>query len=89
MLTPNPSTNLPLALMNKSQVFNRIEYIVSCVGEFAMRYGLTNSQAYAYLRRFAGIDFLLESYEAEHTLSIDDAVNDLVYVCSHKGGKIS
>ena len=63
--------------MDKKEIFDRIEYVVACVGAFAQRYNLSNSQAYAYLRRFIGIDFLLDCYAAEHTLSIDDAVSDL------------
>lgn len=70
-------------------VFNKIEYVVSCVGAFASRFNLTNAQAYAYLRRFSGIDFLLDCYAAEHTLSIDDAVDDLTTICLKKGGKLS
>lgn len=49
----------------------------------------TNAQAYAYLRRFSGIDFLLDCYAAEHTLSIDDAVEDLTQICLQKGGQIA
>ncbi|MFR9262442.1 MAG: DUF3791 domain-containing protein [Bacteroides cellulosilyticus] len=47
------------------------------LGAFAQRFKLSNSQAYAYLRRFTGIDFLLESCYAARatTLSIDDAVS--------------
>lgn len=75
--------------MDKKDILNRIEYVVCCVGAFAERFNLTNAQAYAYLRRFTGIDFLLDCYAAEHTLSIDDAVDDLVYVCMQKGGRIS
>ena len=38
--------------MDKTEIFNRIEYVVACVGAFAQRYDLSNMQAYAYLRRF-------------------------------------
>ena len=51
--------------MDKKEIFNRIEYIVACVGAFAQQYNLSNMQAYAYLRRFTGIDFLLDCYAAE------------------------
>jgi len=74
--------------MEQKDICDRIEYVVACVGAFAQRYGLSNPQAYAYLRRFTGIDFLLECYEAEHTLSIDDAVADLQYICMRKGGGV-
>jgi hypothetical protein len=69
---------------------NRIlEYVICCVGAFAKQFKLTNAQAYAYLRRFKGIDFLLKCYEAEHTLSIEDAIEDLRHVCLRNGGKIA
>lgn len=74
--------------MNKKDIRDRIEYVVCCVGAFAMKYRLTNSQSYAYLRRFGGIDFLLDCYMAEHTLSIDNAVEDLQVLCLRKGGKL-
>ena len=74
--------------MNKKEIFDRIEHVVACVGAFALRYKLSNTQAYAYLRRFTGIDFLLDCYAAEHTLSIDDAVSDLQVICRREGGKI-
>lgn len=72
--------------MNKKDI---IEYVVCCVGAFAAKFSLTNQQAYAYLRRFSGIDFLIDCYAAEHTLSIDDAVSDLAAICMKKGGKIA
>lgn len=75
--------------MDKHELRNRIEYIVICVSEFAKRFNLTNQQAYAYLRRFSGIDFLNECYEAEHTQSIGSAVDDLQMLCFRKGGRIS
>lgn len=75
--------------MNKRDIANRIEYVISCVGAFAMRFNLSNAQAYAYLRRFTGIDFLLDCYEAEHTLSIDDAVEDMKDICLKEGGRIA
>lgn len=74
--------------MDKKEILDRIEYVVACVGAFAQQYDLSNTQAYAYLRRFTGIDFLLDCYAAEHTLSIEDAVSDLQIICSREGGRI-
>lgn len=75
--------------MDKHELKNRIEFIVVCVSEFARRFKLTNQQAYAYLRRFSGIDFLNDCYEVEHTQSIECAVEDLQVLCYKKGGRIS
>lgn len=65
------------------------QYIICCVGAFAQAKSLSNSQAYAYLRRYKGIDYLVKCYAGVHTLSIEDAVEDLVEVCGHNGGGIS
>lgn len=75
--------------MKKEELKNKLEFVVACVGEFAMRHCLSNSVAYAYLRRFSGIEFLLKHYPAVHTLSIDDVVDDLQILCMRKGGKIA
>ena len=67
---------------------NRITYIIYCVSAFANRYGLSNKQAYSYLNRFKGLNFLDECYEAEHQLSISDAVDDLSVICHRNGGAL-
>jgi hypothetical protein len=75
--------------MNKREIHNRIEYIICCVGAFAKSFKLNNVQAYAYLRRFGGLDFLIKCYEAEHQLSIEDAVEDMQAICLREGGRIA
>ena len=56
---------------------HRMTYFVYCI------------KAFAYLNRFKGISFLDECYEAEHLLSIDDAVNDLFIICKRNGGALA
>lgn len=68
---------------------NIIEYVNCCVGAFANRFNLTLTQAYAYLRRFKGIEFLIDCYDAEHTLSIDNAIEDITMLCQKNGGKLA
>ena len=65
-----------------------INYIVLCINEFAASKNLTEQQAYRYLYANKGIEFLAENYDIEHTLSLQDAVNDLSIVCSNNGGMI-
>ncbi len=71
--------------MSKEQR-NIIEYLICVIGAFAMRFSLTNAKAYHYLRQFKGLEFLTRHYAIEHTLSIDDAVEDVIIVCNHHGG---
>lgn len=73
---------------NMDLTHNIIEYVNCCVGAFANRFKLSSADSYAYLRRFKGIDFLLDCYAAEHTLSIEDAVEDITMLCKKNGGRI-
>ena len=88
---PNGSDN-SYAFFEKTEnmdlTHNIIEYVNCCVGAFANRFKLTLAQSYAYLRRFKGIDFLIDCYAAEHTLSIEDAVEDIMLLCQKNGGRV-
>ncbi len=65
-----------------------IEYMVTAISEFAKRNSLTAKEASNYLLRFNGINFLEQCYPAEHTLSINDWVDDMTAVCKRNGGGI-
>ena len=65
-----------------------IDYIVICINEFAKQYKMTSKEAYLYLKQYKGIEFLEHTYEAEHTLSLDDAIDDLKQICINNGGNI-
>lgn len=76
-------------IMNKTEIVNRIEYVICCVGAFAEKFNISNADAYAYLNKYGAVNFLIDCYAAEHTLSIDNAVEDMKYICLKKGGDIS
>lgn len=65
-----------------------IDYIVICISEFAKQKGMTTKDAYKYLKEYKGLEFLNECYEAEHTLSLNNAVEDLTEICKRNGGTI-
>ena len=67
---------------------NRIQYYVMCISAFSAAKGLSQKDAFNYLYDHNGIEFLVDCYEAEHTLSLDDAVEDLTIVCRNNGGAI-
>lgn len=75
--------------MSKEEISNYLEFVIACVGEFSIRYNLSNQAAYSYLRRFSGIEFLLKHYEAMHCLSIEEVVEDLQILCKRNGGKVA
>ena len=63
-----------------------IEYIIVLVNKFAKRFGLTEKQAYRYIRVHKGIAFIEDNYGVMHTLSFDDAVEGVALYCRRTGG---
>jgi len=63
-----------------------IDYMVVCVNDYADRHGFAFADSFDYLRTHKGLEFLEECYDAEHTLSLDDALEDLENVCKRNEG---
>ena len=60
---------------------NKIGWVVACVNEFAQRNAISVKAAFQFLYLYGGINFLDEHYEAEHLLSLDETVDDLMRIC--------
>ena len=56
---------------------NMIGYTVALVSEFALRFSIRPRQAYAYLKRYKGMEHLLQHYGVLHTQSFPDTVDDM------------
>ena len=56
--------------------------------EFGKKYGLTMKQAFNYLSRFKGIDFIDSHYDYVHTQSFASMVDDLAEYCHRHGGAL-
>ncbi len=67
---------------------NTIGYVVALISEFAAKYGILPRQAYAYLKRFKGLDYLYKHYNVLHTFSLEDTVQSVSDVCRHNGEKL-
>lgn len=65
---------------------NRLEYTVALIADFARAYGIKQRQAFNYLRRFKGLEFLKEHYGVMHTQAFEDSIEDLALVCRRNGG---
>lgn len=74
-------------LMNV-RIEDKIAFIIAVVSEFAVAFSLNPQQAYRYLDRFKGIDFVDKFYNVEHTQSFDDVVQDLAIYCRKNGGAL-
>lgn len=66
----------------------KVGYVISVVGEFALKYGILPNQAYQYLKRHKGLDHLYQHYNVLHTFSFEDAVDCMYQVCKNNGGKL-
>ncbi len=65
-----------------------VGYVIACINAFAKQFDMNVKAAVNYLNRFKGVDFLINHYDAQHLLSIDDTVQDLAIVCENNGGGI-
>lgn len=68
---------------------NKVSYIVACINEFSKATGLSLQEAYRYLNNHKAITFLNEHYDIEHTLSLEEAVEDMKMICWNNGGTIT
>ena len=71
------------------QTRKQLNYTIACIHEFANRHQISQKDAFHYLDKYRGLSFLLEFYDVEHTLSLDDALDDMASICRQNGGKIS
>lgn len=65
---------------------NIIGYTVALVSEFALHFSIRPRQAYAYLKRYKGMEHLQRHYGVLHTQSFPDTVDVLAQVCQNNGG---
>ena len=68
---------------------DKLAYIIAVVNEFAAKFSLNSQQAYRYLDRFKGIDFVDKFYNVEHTQSFEDVVEDQAMYCRKNGGALA
>ena len=68
------------------EITDKIEYIIALITEFAQAHGLSTQQAYLYLKKYKGIDFIDQFYDVEQTFSFANSVEDLTVYCHRMGG---
>lgn len=74
--------------MSKNTI-DKINYFVALITEFATAHQISTSQAYEYLQRYKGLDFVDRFYDVEHTFSFDNTVEDLTAYCNRMGGTLA
>lgn len=69
-------------------IVDKVNYIIAFINEFAKTHLLTEPQAYRYLERFKGMEFIDDFYDVEHTQSFSDTVADVTTYCHRMGGAL-
>ena len=72
-----------------TELKKKINYTVACVSEFATKHEMTQQAAFQFLYDHKAIAFLKDCYEIEHTLSFDDAAEDMERICANNGGVLA
>lgn len=67
---------------------DKLEWTVIFILEFGRKYGLNMRQAFNYLSRFKGIDFIDKHYDYVHTQSFKSMVQDVSEYCHRHGGAL-
>lgn len=67
---------------------NIIIYTIYVLRQFALEKCMQPYDAYKYLHKYKGIEFLEQNYGYEHTLSIDEIIEDVTKICKKNGGNI-
>jgi hypothetical protein len=72
----------------ENKTYKILSYVVLCIKKFAGEFNLSFIEAYRYLENYGGLQFVINHYEIEHTLSINDAIEDMQAICRKNGGLI-
>lgn len=68
---------------------NRLEFTIALIAVYAASYRIKQKQAFNYLNRFKGMEFLQKYYDVLHTQSFEDAIEALNAVCRRNGGQLA
>jgi hypothetical protein len=65
---------------------NKIGFVTFIIEEFATSYKMNRQEAYRYLKKYGGIDYIFECWWALHIDNPFWAVRDIYKVCRNNGG---
>lgn len=68
---------------------DKLDWTMVFIYEFGKRFGLTVKQAFNYLSRYKGIDFIDKHYGFAHTQSFESMVDDIALLCRRMGGQLA
>ena len=60
-----------------------------CIVEFSKKFKMPAKMGFNYLKQYGGLDFIDRCYEAEHQISLEETIRDLIKVCKRSGGTLA
>jgi hypothetical protein len=66
---------------------DKVSFITFIIPAFAEAYKMNIQDAYRYLKKYGGIDFLSEHWWALHTDNVLYALDDIYTICNQNGGQ--
>jgi len=70
---------------NNSLNKNKVLFYISCIFDYAEKLNMNYKDTYIYLKKNKGIQYLIENYDIEHTLSKEDTLEALSYISNNNG----
>ncbi len=67
---------------------DKLDWTMVFIYEFGKRFGLTVKQAFNYLSRFKGIEFIDKHYDYAHIQSFESMIDDIATLCRRMGGEL-
>ena len=65
---------------------NKVAFTTFIIPEFARAYKMNKAEAYQYLKKYGGLDFIYECWDGLHTENPFWAVRYIYEVCYNNGG---
>ena len=75
--------------MTSTYQYDKIQYLVALISEFAAHFGLSDSQAARYMTRYGAVELCDKHYNVMHTLPWLDNIQSIATFCRRKGGLLS
>lgn len=66
----------------------QIPYTNLCIRKFAEHNNMSLDAAFTYLLTYGGMQYLVDFYDVEHTLPLEDTLNELKMTCRAAGGAV-
>jgi len=67
---------------------NKILFFLSCIFDYAEKINMDFKNTYIHLKKNNGIQYLIENYDIEHTLSKEDTLEALSNIVNKNGNII-